>query len=62
MLVPVMLFRAKPGFHVPCLQAMALLPTLLKGVTLAATESSQPHLVLISNSSAARCAIDLFKL
>lgn len=40
----------------------ALLPTLLKGVMLAATESSQPDLVLISNFPGARCVIDLSKL
>lgn len=62
MLVPVMLVRVKPGVHVPCLQAMALLPTLLKGVTLAAIESSQTDLVLIWNSPGDRCVIDLSKL
>lgn len=54
MLAPVMLFRINPGFAAPCVQAMALLPTLLKRVTLAATESSQHDLALILNSPGAR--------
>lgn len=46
----------------PCLQAVALHPTLLKGVTLDATKSSQPDLVLILSSPGARCVSDPSRL
>lgn len=53
MLVAVMLLGMKP-----CLNGF-MYPTLLKGVTLAATESPQPDLVLILSSPGARCVSDL---